>query len=140
MRNRWHQRRAGGGGAIVPRDGDEHAGVTWDWTPRELRHSFASLLSYAGVPLEAISHLVGHSETSVTELIYRHQIRPVIQAGAKVMDALFRPPKSVDVVTQLLLRVRSLANRRTPNHRLTSPFTGRRRATLLEESATVGAE
>ena len=73
-----------------------------DWTPRELRHSFVSLLSDAGVPLEAISQLVGHSGTSVTELIYRHQIRPVIQTGAKVMDALFRPPESVDVVTQLV--------------------------------------
>jgi integrase len=60
-----------------------------DWTPRELRHSFVSLLSDAGVPLEEISRLVGHSGTSVTELVYRHQIRPVIQTGATVMDALF---------------------------------------------------
>ena len=60
-----------------------------DWTPRELRHSFVSLLSDAGVPLEDIAHLVGHSGTSVTELVYRHQIRPVIQTGATVMDRLF---------------------------------------------------
>lgn len=46
-------------------------------------------LSDAGVPLEEISRLVGHSGTSVTELVYRHQIRPVIQTGATVMDALF---------------------------------------------------
>lgn len=59
------------------------------WTPRELRHSFVSVLSDAGVPLEAISQLVGHSGTSVTELIYRHQLRPVIQTGARVMDQLF---------------------------------------------------
>lgn len=62
-----------------------------DWTPRELRHSFVSVLSDAGVPLEAISQLVGHSGTSVTELVYRHQLRPVIQTGATVMDQLFRP-------------------------------------------------
>ncbi len=61
-----------------------------EWTPRELRHSFVSVLSDAGVPLEAISQLVGHSGTSVTELVYRHQLRPVIQTGATVMDALFR--------------------------------------------------
>ena len=59
------------------------------WTPRELRHSFVSLLSDAGVPVEAISRLVGHSGTSVTELVYRHQIRPVIQTGATAMDRLF---------------------------------------------------
>jgi hypothetical protein len=42
-----------------------------------------------GVPLEEISRLVGHSGTSVTELVYRHQIRPVIQTGATIMDQLF---------------------------------------------------
>ena len=60
-----------------------------DWTPRELRHSFVSLLSDAGVSLEDISRLVGHSGTNVTELVYRHQIRPVIQTGATIMDRLF---------------------------------------------------
>jgi integrase len=60
-----------------------------EWTPRELRHSFVSLLSDNGVPLEEISRLVGHSSTSVTELVYRHQIRPVIQTGAAAMDDLF---------------------------------------------------
>lgn len=60
-----------------------------DWTPRELRHSFVSLLSDAGLPLEQISLLVGDSGTTVTELVYRHQIRPVIQTGATVMDEIF---------------------------------------------------
>ena len=59
-----------------------------DWTPRELRHSFVSLLSDAGVPVQETSRLVGHSGTSVTELVYRHQIRPVIQTGATAMDRL----------------------------------------------------
>jgi hypothetical protein len=31
-----------------------------EWTPRELRHSFVSLLSSAGIPIEDIAHLVGH--------------------------------------------------------------------------------
>jgi hypothetical protein len=56
---------------------------------RELRHSFVSLLSDAGVPLEQISQLVGHSGTTVTEVAYRQQLRPVIQTGAIVMDQLF---------------------------------------------------
>ncbi|GAA4051192.1 tyrosine-type recombinase/integrase [Nonomuraea soli] len=60
------------------------------WTPRELRHSFVSLLSDQGIPLEEISRLVGHSSTAVTELVYRKQIRPVIQEGAKAMDRIFK--------------------------------------------------
>ncbi len=32
-----------------------------DWTPRELRHSFVSLLSDEGVPIEQIARLVGHT-------------------------------------------------------------------------------
>ena len=62
-----------------------------EWTPRELRHSFVSVLSDAGIPVEQIAQLVGHSGTTVTELVYRHQLRPVIQTGATVMDRLFAP-------------------------------------------------
>ena len=59
-----------------------------DWTPRELRHSFVSLLSDAKVPIEVISRLVGHSGTSVTEQIYRHQIQPVVEEWATAMDRI----------------------------------------------------
>jgi integrase len=66
------------------------AGLTGDdWTPRELRHSFVSLLSDANVPIEVISRLVGHSGTSITEQVYRHQIRPVVQEAATEMDRIF---------------------------------------------------
>jgi integrase len=66
-----------------------------EWTPRELRHSFVSLLSDAGLSLDEISRLVGHSSTAVTELVYRHQIRPVLEVGAVAMDRIFdRDPKS----------------------------------------------
>lgn len=59
------------------------------WTPRELRHSFVSLLSGGGLSLEKISLLVGHSGTSVTEKVYRHQIRPVIRDESDTIDRLF---------------------------------------------------
>jgi integrase len=62
-----------------------------EWAPRELRHSFVSLLSDARVPIESISRLVGHRSTMVTETIYRKQIRPVIEGGADVMDLIFPP-------------------------------------------------
>ena len=60
-----------------------------EWTPRELRHSFVLLLSEDGMSIERISRLVGPSGTSVTELIYRKQIRPVVESGAVTMDRLF---------------------------------------------------
>jgi len=61
--------------------------------PPELRHSFVSELSDAGVPLEEISRLVGQAGSTVTELVYRHQLKPVIQTGATVMDRLIAPRK-----------------------------------------------
>ncbi|GAA1519737.1 site-specific integrase [Sphaerisporangium rubeum] len=60
-----------------------------EWTPREMRHSFVSLLSDSGVPLEQISRLVGHSNTMVTETVYRKQLRPVLIEGAEAMDVIF---------------------------------------------------
>jgi integrase len=61
------------------------------WTPRELRHSFVSLLSdQGGLTSDQIAKLVGHTTTATTETVYRHQIRPVIQTGATVMDQIFR--------------------------------------------------
>src|ERR1022692_568482 len=72
--------------AIVKRAGLNEA----DWTPREMRHSFVSLLSDSGVPIENIARLVGHAGGSeVTEKVYRHQIRPVLIGGAEVMDRIF---------------------------------------------------
>ena len=56
---------------------------------RELRHSFVSLLSSSGVPIEDIAHLVGHASTSVTEKVYRKELRPVLSRAATAMDALF---------------------------------------------------
>ena len=59
------------------------------WAPRDMRHTFVSLLSDNGMAIEEISRLVGHSSTNVTETVYRHQLRPVITTGAEVMDRLF---------------------------------------------------
>ncbi|GAA1626163.1 hypothetical protein GCM10009744_12520 [Kribbella alba] len=59
------------------------------WTPRELRHSFVSLLSSKGVPIEDISRLVGQASTNVTEKVYRHELRPVLTEGATKMDEIF---------------------------------------------------
>jgi integrase len=50
-----------------------------NWSPRELRHTFVSIMSESGMPIEKIADLVGHTGGSrVTEQIYRQQLRPVL--------------------------------------------------------------
>jgi integrase len=65
------------------------AGLGEDWTPRELRTSFVSLMSGSGVPVEEIARLTGHSSSRTTEVVYRRELRPVITTGAEVMDKIF---------------------------------------------------
>ena len=59
-----------------------------EWTPRELRHSFVSILSDNDVPLEKIALLAGHASTKTTEIVYRHQLRPVLRHGAEILDSV----------------------------------------------------
>lgn len=65
------------------------AGLGENWTPRELRTSFVSLMSDSGVPVEEIARLVGHTSSRTTEVVYRRELRPVIATGAEVMDKIF---------------------------------------------------
>lgn len=70
-------------GALSKRAGLDH------WTPRELRHSAASLLSAAGVPLELVADVLGHDGTRMTAAVYRHAVKPTVSAGAVAMDQMF---------------------------------------------------
>ena len=65
------------------------AGLGEDWVPREMRHTFVSVMSANGVPVESIALLVGHDRTVTTESVYRHEIRPALAQGAEVMDEVF---------------------------------------------------
>jgi integrase len=65
------------------------AGLGEDWVPREMRHTFVSVLSANGVPVENIALLVGHDRSATTETVYRHEIRPALIQGAEVMDKIF---------------------------------------------------
>ncbi|GAA1899785.1 site-specific integrase [Actinomadura bangladeshensis] len=65
------------------------AGLGESWCPRELRHTFVSLLSHDGLATQKISDLIGHRSTAVTETVYRHQLRPTIEDGAERMQAIF---------------------------------------------------
>jgi integrase len=70
------------------------AGVGSDWTPREMRHSFVSIMSDHGVTIEQIADLVGHKTTVTTQKVYRKQLRPVITTGATTMNTIFNAQKS----------------------------------------------
>jgi site-specific recombinase XerD len=70
------------------------AGLGEGWAPRELRHSFVPILSASGVRIEDISDLVGHSGTSVTETVYRHEIRPALTTGATAMNKILSKKRS----------------------------------------------
>ncbi len=41
--------------------------------------------------IEEIARLAGHSSSRKTEVVYRKQLRPVLQTGATVMDGIFSP-------------------------------------------------
>ena len=69
------------------------------WHPHELRHSAASLLSAAGVPLEEVADVLGHTSTRVTSATYRHRTTPTVDAAAGPMEALFKAGVEVPVET-----------------------------------------
>jgi len=74
----------------IPPAPKRHAQIGGDWTPRELRHSFVSLMSSSGVPVEEIALLAGHSSSRTTEVVYRRELRPALTTGAEAMDRLFK--------------------------------------------------
>ncbi|MEQ1698922.1 MAG: tyrosine-type recombinase/integrase [Ilumatobacteraceae bacterium] len=57
------------------------------WEPYALRHSAASLMSEAGVPIERIADQLGHDGTRMGLLVYRHAVKPTV-AGGLVMGEL----------------------------------------------------
>jgi len=49
--------------------------------PYDLRHTAASLMSEAGVPMERIADQFGHDGTRMGLLVYRHATKPTVDAG-----------------------------------------------------------
>jgi len=47
----------------------ERAGIG-HWSPNELRHSFASLMSLSGAPMEEVADAMGHVDTRMTSQVY----------------------------------------------------------------------
>jgi integrase len=59
------------------------------WQPRELRHTFVSVMSAAGTDIELISDAVGHINSHITRTVYAHAIADKISAAATVMDRIY---------------------------------------------------
>ncbi len=67
---------------------------------QDLRHSAATLLTAAGVPMPAISRILGHSSTRTTQEVYAHVTNEMEAETAAKMDAIFKPVDvTVDVKT-----------------------------------------
>jgi len=67
----------------------KRSGIGDRWTPRELRHTFVSVLSESGVDIEQIADAVGHINSTITKTVYRHQIADKVTVAATAMDAIF---------------------------------------------------
>ena len=62
----------------------KNAGIEGVWAPRELRHTFVSVMSVSGVAVEEIARLAGHASSRTTETIYRHELPCAGRAGKRV--------------------------------------------------------
>jgi integrase len=66
------------------------AGIDPPITSYELRHSAASLLVAAGMPLEEVSDLLGHVDVTMLAEVYRHRTKRVVdvrEGQARMLDA-----------------------------------------------------
>ena len=62
------------------------------WHPHELRHSAASLMFAANVPLKVVSETLGHSSITITADIYAHLLGASRQQAADAMTAALSAP------------------------------------------------
>lgn len=60
----------------------------------DMRHGAVSLLAAAGLPLELIALIVGHSSADVTRVVYTHGIKSQLSAAAESAATLVRGPLS----------------------------------------------
>src|SRR5690606_30709259 len=66
----------------------KRAGLGKDVTAYTLRHTGATLLAAAGVPLRQIGGMMGHSEARTTELYAKHS-PDFLKEAASALDAIF---------------------------------------------------
>lgn len=59
-------------------------------TTHDLRHSAATMMYEAGIPIEAIADILGHSTYRVTADLYRHRVPEVQRAAAERLASVLR--------------------------------------------------
>lgn len=64
------------------------AGINGKWTPNLLRHSAASMMADAGMPIEQVADQLGHRDLRMLQQHYRHRIKPSVEGGHVVHGAL----------------------------------------------------
>ncbi len=57
------------------------SGIDGTWTPNLLRHSAASLMADAGMPIEQVADQLGHRDLRMLQKHYRHRIKPTVSGG-----------------------------------------------------------
>jgi len=69
------------------------AGIEGRWTPNLLRHTAASLMADAGLPIEQVADQLRHKDLRMLQQHYRHRIKPSI-GGAHILDSVLgaNPP------------------------------------------------
>ena len=60
------------------------------WSPNSLRHTAASLASDAGAPIEELADQLGHRDTRMASLHYRHRVKPTVSVGLVLGDVIGR--------------------------------------------------
>jgi integrase len=65
------------------------AKIDGHWTPNLLRHTAASLMADAGMPIEQVADQLGHKDLRMLQKHYRHRIKPTIN-GAHIVDHALR--------------------------------------------------
>ena len=80
-------------------------------------HSFVSLLASQCVPIEAIAALARHVSTVVTEKVYRHELRPVLEPLRRgwTRSSQHRRPPASDTARRIAVRRRAQDIRRKPD-------------------------
>ncbi len=66
------------------------SGIEGEWTPNLLRHSAASLMADAGMPIEQVADQLGHRDLRMLQKHYRHRIKPTVSGGqvlGRVLDS-----------------------------------------------------
>ncbi len=57
----------------------------------DLRHSSATILAAAGVPMKVIQERLGHSDIRTTLMFYQHYTPGIRKDAAKRLDELLQP-------------------------------------------------